>query len=142
VYSSTTQSPATATFTLQGWDSEVADSDSLHSNVTNNSRITVPCAGTFLVSAAVQFVANATGVRAIQIRKNAAGSNAGGTSVAQWNTGLASTTAGTTALGCKDIVLASGDYLEAFVYQNSGGALSTVAGDAFTYMSVRLVAKS
>jgi predicted lipase len=110
--------------------------------VTNTSRLIAVAAGTYSVVACVQFVANATGVRAVQVRKNAAGSNAGGTLVAQANSGLASSSAGNSAIVVRDVVLAVNDYLEVFIYQSSGGALATVAGTGYTYASMRWVAKS
>ena len=142
VFNSTTQSPTTAVVTLQSWDSEDYDTDALHSTVTNTSRLVAVAAGTYQLTGAVTFSANATGIRAVVFRKNAAGSNSGGSLIAESNTGLASSTQPTTALVVKEVQLALNDYVEMFVYQNSGAGLATVANNYLTWASMRWVAKS
>ena len=51
-------------------DSELYDTDGMHSNVTNNSRLTVQVAGRYLFFGQVQWAAAATGWRGINIRVN------------------------------------------------------------------------
>lgn len=136
---SASTSPATSAFTLQPFDTEPTDTDTMHDPVTNNSRLVATTRGTYLVIAQVQFVANAAGIRAVQLRKNAGGVAGAGTFIAQNNSGLGQAGLGTAALVVKDVPLLATDYLEVFIFQSSGGALATVQGDGLTYASMRLV---
>ena len=94
------------------------DSDNMHSNSTNPSRITCVTAGQYLVGAHVQFPANTSGTRELLIIINGvgiiAGMNAPGNSEAGFETSLTAMTS---------YVLSVGDYVEARVRQNSGGTL-------------------
>ena len=139
VYNSTALTPANTSWTLQTWDSEVVDTDSMHSVSVNPSRLTATTAGVYSTFAQVSFTANATGARAIQIRKNSGGVVSGGTQVVQNNSGNAGAAIGAGALCVKDVTMAAGDYLEVFIYQSSGAGLLTYAGDPLTYASMRRV---
>ena len=126
VYNSTGPSLTTATNTLLTWDSEEVNNDTMHSTVTNTSRLVATTAGRYLVSAMVNFSGNTTGIRSLAIRKNAAGSFSGGTALPQ-PIGAGSSTA--TMVDCTfTTFLNATDYLEVWAYQNAGGALSLIAG--------------
>ena len=70
VFNTVAQSLATGSATVLDANSENFDNDAMHSNVTNNSRITVQTAGRYLFYTRVEFAANATGVREIRFNKN------------------------------------------------------------------------
>jgi hypothetical protein len=86
-----------------------------------------------------QFATNTTGVRRAMIRENAAGSSAGGTNRGTWNaTGLASDP--TTVSGSRLLRLVDTDYVELFVYQDSGGALNVEMGSHETWLQLMQLA--
>jgi hypothetical protein len=122
VYHNAAQSIADASDTLLAFNSEYADSAALHDNSTNNSRITAPSgqAGLYLVTAYIEFAANATGIRALWIRAN------GTFTIAESRVSAAS--AGVTRLNVAGIaVLAAGEFLDLVVRQTSTGALNVTA---------------
>jgi len=112
------QSIANATYTAISFDGEDYDTDAFHDNSTNNSRITIPSgkAGKYLVTANISLESGAGNFRIINIYKN--GSGTGDNTVA--------TVSGFGTIVVKTVVmnLAVGDYIQAFVYQNSGGSLN------------------
>jgi hypothetical protein len=121
-YQSAAQSIAPSTVTALAMDSAVVDSYGGHSNVTNNSRYTAQVAGYYLVIGQVGYTANANGNRLIELHKNG-----GATLPLGQGVGLAPTTSNNAANQvCALVLLAAGDYVEAYTYQTSGGALSTV----------------
>jgi hypothetical protein len=128
---SANQSLTSAALTAITWDTESFDTDSLHSTVSNTSRLTASVTGKWLVVACAEFAASGTGSRLLFIQKNGAnGYNhqlvpADGTN--------------TTRVTVTDIVdLAAGDYVEAIAYQNSGGALNVI-GPSISSFSMVLV---
>lgn len=93
-------------------------------SLSQPTRLTAPRAGTYIVDAAVFFAINATGNRAIQIRKNGAdvlvsfinpspGDNTGG---------YISNTANMHV--CCIVQMVTGDYVEALAFQDSGSSLT------------------
>lgn len=104
------------------FDTELADTYNAHSTVTNNSRYTAVVAGRYRVVAAVCWTPNATGNRVIQLYKN-------GSAVpnAQIQIPTCSATNFSIPELNRTVDLAVGDYVEAWVGQNSGGALAIVA---------------
>jgi hypothetical protein len=124
------------------FDTESYDTDSNHSTSSNTSRLVCNATGLYDVRVNLFFATNSSGYRELQIRKNAAGSNVGGTVV-----GLARVAAFAGAAAqvylAKDIPLTAGDYLEAFGLQNSGGSLALAGGNEYvTWASMRWVANS
>ena len=113
------QTIANNTEVVLTWDSEVFDTDAYHSNVTNNSRLTVPVgkAGKYQINAQISFDVNGTGRRAISFRKNGTTIKYSPDVVAN-----ASIYVGNDLTIIAD--LAEGDYIELVVYQNSGGNLT------------------
>jgi hypothetical protein len=114
VVSTTNQVVSTATWTAISWNDERFDTDAFHSNVTNNSRFTIPAgkAGKYQVSGIIGNDSNATGVRYINIRKNGA----------DYAATLFPANANEPSMIVSCIMnLAVSDYIEIFVYQNSGG---------------------
>lgn len=127
VYMSSNQSINNTTTTTLNWNNERFDTESnaastIHDNASNNSRLTCRTAGKYLITLNVDFAPNATGVRAIWIQLNGGSSIAGqtGPGNATYNTFSASLLWD----------MAVNDYVEALVYQSSGGALNVQTGGA------------
>lgn len=122
-YNTVAQTLANGTWTALNLNTESYDTDAFHSTSTNTSRLVVPAglAGMYIVSGFMQFASNATGIRSIQITKNASGDTAS-TSTA--------TASGAMWMQANAVMkLAVGDYVELNAYQNSGGNLDVTAGN-------------
>lgn len=127
------------TATLLPWDTELEDNDAMHSTVTNPSRVICNTLMLFNLQYSVRWIAaTATSVRTLNLRLNAAGASGGGTSLSTRTDAASSTaTAGSSVSTFQErnfpyrfVNLA--DYLELFVTQNTGGALSTDTGARVT----------
>lgn len=102
------------------YDGTFLDTYGGHSNSVSNSRYTAQVAGWYYVKAGVVWAANATGNRDIQIYKN------GTAYTYSWNAVPAAGTFNDPGVETSALVqLNTGDYVEAWATQNSGGALST-----------------
>ncbi len=130
LYKSAAQSIANDSSTTITWDSENYDTDSLHSTVTNTSRITIPTGkgGKWLFTGCMAFASNGTKVRRANLVVN------GTTSylpIAQQATAATDgdSTHGTFAW---PLNLVAGDYVEMQAYQNSGGSLDFKTASVFT----------
>jgi hypothetical protein len=125
VYNNANISIADATTTALTFNTERYDTgvpSEQHSTSTNTGRLTCVRPGLYQIGCAVAFDANATGHRFVSIRLN------GSTIIAQ-DGRMAVTTAsiGTSFAPSTEYRLASGDYAEVTVLQNSGGALNVLA---------------
>jgi hypothetical protein len=146
VYSGTGVACADSTWTLMTFNTAVnfnASATLMASNwAFNNSRLTAQTGqtGLYSINTSVTFPTNATGVRRIQVRKNAAGSATGGTLIGTTHLPTLTTSgAATTVMYSRDAYLTAGDYVEVFVLQNSGGSLTTTTAEAYTSFSIHLV---
>lgn len=137
-YATATTSTANNTLTVVPLGGESYDSGTMHSTGSQTSRVIAPVAGIYDLKVQVSWAANASGRRVATIRKNAAGSAAGGTQVAQVSIPT-SPTSGTGVVLVTDIQLAANDYLEIFALQTSGGSLDVSSGEDSTYACLRLV---
>jgi len=111
-----TQSIPNETWTTINFPSEYFDTDALHDNSTNNSRMTCPADGTYLLTAHIEWADNGTGSRKARIMLN------GETNICQVETPPVNNTAvhnPSTFYKCS-----ADDYFEVQVYQSSGGALN------------------
>lgn len=137
VYQGTTATTCTTSGTtyLMNWDTENYDSDSMHSTSSNTSRIVFTTAGMYTIKVSVYFAANATGIRTVDVRMNAAGASGGGTQVMQPRAAATATSSGQVN-GSRDYWFNAGDYIECFATQTSGGSLATVLGSPFTFVDV------
>jgi hypothetical protein len=147
VYSGTGVACADTTWTLMSFNTQVnfsATATIMATNWTSNkSRLGAQTGqtGLYSINASVTFPFNATGIRRIQIRKNAAGSATGGTLIGQTHIPTVTTSAvTTTVMYARDAYLTAGDYVEVFVLQNSGGSLTTSTGESSTSFSLHMVA--
>lgn len=131
VYRSSVQSIPNNAFTAIGFNLEAFDESSIHDNVTNNSRLTIPAGYTrAMLFAQIGFAANATGRRTAQFFKNGVS-----TVTVPMSASVAVNSA--TELTTFQIIsmplnVVAGDYLELAVYQNSGGNLDFSGGNEFS----------
>lgn len=119
VYNSADQSIPNAEFTALAFNSERYDTDTIHDNSTNNTRLTCKTAGVYIIIGQVQFESNATGDRGVRIMLN-------GTNQLALVWQAAATTGNKYFIAQTLFTLEVNDYVELFVYQSSGGALNSV----------------
>lgn len=115
---------------------EEVDTHAFHSISTNTSRVTIPAGmgGYYRLIGNVMFSPNATGRRQARIVKNA---TLGGSQAAVAD--VPTNAAGETTVGFSAdlVLLAAGDYVEVYAYQNSGGALG-IKYEATTFTVIRV----
>jgi hypothetical protein len=117
--------PGNAAVTVLAFNTERFDSGTLHDVAANNTRITAPVAGIYLVTANITWEANATGARELNIRRN------GTTNVARVvQPGDAVNTTDQEAATL--VKLAAGDYVEVALRQNSGAPLNVLTAPEFS----------
>lgn len=117
---STTQTLTNNTTTSLSADTELFDNDSMHSTVTNNSRITIQTAGRYLLIITLSYANGTLGSRAAQFRVNGTTSYNG-----QFLATTPSPNTHTLEMNAtRTLVFAAGDYVEARAYQDNGGNLS------------------
>lgn len=128
------QSINSAAWTAINFNSETYDVGTMHDNVTNKSRFTIPAGGDglYLIGGLVCFDPNATGLRGCAVAKN--GTQIPGTPVVVNNGGAGQTSV--QAMTLQNLV--AGDYVEIQGYQASGGALSTGNTDINSGFIVKL----
>ncbi len=125
---------ATSVATALPLNSERYDTDNMHNTAALTTRLTCNTAGLYVISGAVRFAANATGIREIGIMLNA-------------TTNLALQDSHTNS-GAFDMImtvtteyeLVVGDFLELTAFQNTGGNLNVVSTGNFSpeFMAARI----
>jgi hypothetical protein len=133
-WQSTAQSLANNVYVPLTFTSETIDRDNGHSNITNTSRYTAQTAGYYLFNGVIQYASNVTGARRALWQVNGTAPTGGGGFFQTSSTLIA----GTASVVAPPFFyyLAVGDYVELNAFQNSGGALLTVAaGGVFSTMS-------
>jgi hypothetical protein len=125
---SAAQSTTSGTPLALAFDTETVDSGGMHSTSSNTSRITVPSGGSgmYLLGANIEFAANATGVRDLNIRLN------NSTIIGSARATSASGTTPTRLTVTTIYPLNVGDYVEAVVNQTSGGNLNLNSAAEFS----------
>lgn len=120
VFANSAQTISNATDTKIAFVNESFDTDAFHSNVTNNTRITIPAGlgGYYRVTANMGFQVNSSGRRIFGIALN------GGGQISQVEM-TANASAEPAASLTDTYSLSAGDYLEVNVFQTSGGNLNT-----------------
>ena len=133
VRKSANQSIPNATVTTVTWDTEDYDTDTMHDNVTNNTRLTIQTAGKYLIVAQSNWASNNTGTRIARIRKNGVDYLAS----FEQPSNLANEASAAVSLVANFI---AGDYLEFTVYQDSGGALNfQSSSNVISYMAAQKI---
>ena len=115
-----------ASNTILAFNAEDFDTDGMHDNATNNSRITINTAGVYLVIASVRYTAGVSDDTRISILKN-------GGNVGIDERGPNNTRSGQQVMGYYD--LAAADYLEAQVYQNNSANTARTTDTPYTFLS-------
>lgn len=111
------------------------DTHGFHNPASNNTRLTVPAGqgGHYRIELEGYFAANATGSRIAQIvLKNSAGTTKSNPDAGHFITSAAAPAYSHSLQVACEAELDAGDYAEAFVGQNSGGALNVEAGATFS----------
>jgi len=127
LYRTVNQSIPNATMTFVEWDAEDFDDYGMHDPAIPQT-ITIKQAGKYLTFGQAYFAINATGRRAIRLRKNAVILGA----VIQ----MAVTGDYTAMIGCSFADYAVNDTIDMIVYQNSGAALDLIGGYQGSSISV------
>lgn len=110
-----------------GLDAEDFDRDGMHDPATNNSRMVFQTTGRYRVTARLTFLSNATGYRQLDVWLNSAGTQGAGTFMTR--DARAAVNGATTTLECNFTRnFTSGDYIEMFGFQTSGGTLGYDVG--------------
>lgn len=120
-------------YVSQLFDTELIDTDNMHSTSTNTDRLTVVKAGVYMIVPKAHFIGNATGQRAVRLTLNGTTNAevvAGSTTVAN-NAGSQGTSI---VAPTQFLQLAVGDVIRMQVWQNSGGALNTESGSPLLSM--------
>lgn len=134
-YLSANQAVTDSTWEEIDWDAEDYDSNAMHSNVSNHSRLVAPTDGAYFVEFKVNWAVETAGMRRVMLRKNANAVDSGGTHLGTWyQDGIA--TYQTTVAGGRLVVLSATDYVEAFAYQTSGGGLDIESGANTSFMQM------
>jgi hypothetical protein len=114
-----TQNINNGTETAATFDTEDYDTDAFHDNSSNTSRITIPSGkgGKYLFTGVYSFVDNTTGIRYLNLKVNGTTSN-------YIMNGNATSSSAFFVTFSFVLSLVATDYVEMFVYQNSGGGLN------------------
>ena len=116
--------------------SEDFDTNAFHNNSTNNTRMTIPSgkAGYYLIIGQVLMQGNTTGQRTLSIRKNAT------TNICRC-VNLASSGSGGANFDTNGVAyLAEGDYVELYMYQDSGTTLEIQGySSQYVFLSVQFL---
>ena len=120
VSNSTTQSIANNTHTAVTWDTEEFDTDAFHSTSSNTSRFTIPAGkgGKYLFNCSVRWDNNGSSDRILEIYKN-------GTIFAALDVVTGNYPG---YMVSRTLSLVATDYVELYVYQNSGGSRTLELG--------------
>jgi len=131
---SVTQSIPNAVYTAITWDTEVYDTDTMHDNVTNNTRITFTTAGTYLITLNAMWGSSGTGARRIVIEKNGTTYGTGTFVITPFATpGVAFAYNGATV--SVEAQFSANDYIIVWGYQDAGTSLN-FAGTAEGYSNI------
>jgi hypothetical protein len=108
------------------FDAETLDTDTIHDNSSNTSRLTAPLTGKYFVYGVCQFEADAgNGLVGMYFYKNGALESLGNFVL---NDGPST---GAICTGGVVISLSATDYVELYAYQASGGDLDVLGGDSY-----------
>lgn len=120
VYNSASVLVAHNTFTVMLANTELWDTDTMHSTSSNTSRITATTAGRYQLNVSMRFGVNTAGSRAIAYKVN------GGSEIQLAACPAATAGIETVLSGSAMIVMAATDYVESVSYQNTGGNLDII----------------
>ena len=139
VYLDANQSIPNSSGTSINFDQEDYDTDSVHDNITNNTRLTVPSGVTKVrLTARGYFATNSTGVRSLSINKNS-GSYVG-LAAASENSPSATSSDYINVIS-PVLIVAGGNYFELMAFQSSGGSLNLIgsASGTATWFAMEII---
>lgn len=124
------QSISNSTHTALQFNAESFDSNTLHDNSTNNTRLTIPTGmtGKWMFAGGAEFAANATGQRQITLKKN-------GTTFLTQSIQVATSAFDQEVLVIDVLSMTAADYMELHAYQTSGGSLNVNFGESKTFLT-------
>ena len=123
---SLTQALANSTGVTLAFNSELTDTDGMHSTTVNTMRITCQTDGRYLVTYNIAFASNTTGIRRVTPQLS-------GVSYPQGQAQVAAANGGSTAVTCSFVIsMSTGQYLTLEALQTSGGTLDVNANASFT----------
>ena len=125
---SSAQSIPDVTETVVNWTAESFDTDDYHDVSVNNSRLTVPATGVYLLNGYASFAATVT-TSGIRLRKNGSGGQF------FYVPGSVTTFGEVSATLVTDLTI--GDYVEMLVFQNGGASKNLSSTNSF-FSIVRL----
>ncbi len=127
------QTIGNSSFTAINFDTETKDTDDIHDNSTNNTRLTVPSGVTIVRLYACIAMASGAGGRAYRITKG------GSTGVGQPRVDVETTfnAYGNLVSGPLDVVATN--YFEVEVFQNTGGDLDTLNADGVPWFAMEIL---
>lgn len=135
VHTSANVSIPDSTSTAVAFNTEDYDTSTIHDNVTNNTRLTVPSGVTKIrLSAGVKWANNATGRRSIVLNKNGAAFQGQGAMTVDAGASINHELNVTTGV----IAVSAADYFEVIAFQDSGGALNVLSNES-TWFSMEIV---
>jgi len=120
------------THTPVNFDAEDYDTDSMHDNAVNNTRVTFNTAGKYLIIVTALWQSSNTGFRILRVRLNGANGI-----MANYVNAIATSARTISAL----FEFAITDYIEITVYQNSGGNLNLDGGARGFYGTTSMMAQ-
>ena len=115
------------------FDAEDFDTDAMHDNAVNNSRITINTAGVYLVVGGVRYTAGVSDETRASILKN-------GGNVGIDERGSANTRSGMQVMGYYDLAIT--DYLELQVYQNNSANTARTTDTPYTFLSAAWIGQA
>ena len=130
--------PSSSSTTTLAYDSERYDTAAMHDNTTNNSRLTAPVAGIYVVTAKVLWLhdTGAGGLRELELEQNGAPFG----HVISENAQAPGTRSAWTQETVTQVRLQPGDFVQAQVLQDSGGAIDIAGGLENTQLTMSWVA--
>lgn len=140
-YKSANQSIGSAADTVATFDTELYDNYSIHNNVTNNDRLTVPAGVTVVrLRAIAVFALNATGYRRTNFVKNTDSLTASPPGTRETFMGANDgTNAVSLVIDSGLLSVVGGDYFRLVVFQASGNVLNLLSGVNATMFSMEIV---
>ena len=124
VYRSSNLAVGTGAWGSIGYDSERFDNASIHDNVTNNDRLTIPTGGSgkYIIGGGLSWqVSGAGGGRSVRIGVN------GTSTLIAWVASFPSATVGSEATPTTVYAMSAADYLIFQAWQDSGGNLNAAS---------------
>jgi hypothetical protein len=141
-FGSVNHSILTTTVTSVILNAEAYDTDAIHDNAVNNTRLTVPAGVTRIrLTGYVKWAANGSAMRQLAIRKNGAGGTIDDV-MAGYEPTIYTSASGASAeehganIDSGIITVAAADYFELRVEQTSGLSLNLLAGDHWFQMDI------